>query len=168
MIEQPLAPTDWLRRLQMGVARHEDVKLLLYPVKECCDEIIQVTVQEINFITQPKTNVGSDLIVAATPCVQLACHCANQLSQTPLVGCVNVLIAGLDGKTSFRPLHGNLVETIKNRLAFRFSEQATVYQGMGLRLTPDNVHTPETLIKGQRGVECFHQWIGFAGKAPAP
>lgn len=63
--EKPMAPSDRLCPLKMGIARHEAVDVLLRTLRNDLEEIDQVFLNQDQLITEPHAHVGRYLVVAA-------------------------------------------------------------------------------------------------------
>lgn len=69
-----MAPTDGLGTLQVCVAGHDVINLTFGAVGSDLEESHDVPLDLAQLIPQPHTHVACDLLVAATPSVELTGH----------------------------------------------------------------------------------------------
>lgn len=82
--------------LQVSVARHEDVFLLVRAFYHHADEVLQTFFDGANLSEEPQAHVRGDLVVARTAGVELSAKRTDKLGESPFVRSVDVLIVGLD------------------------------------------------------------------------
>lgn len=130
--QHPVGPTDGLGLLEVSVAGHKDVNVLLGAGDGDLDEVTEVGVENAQLITQPETHVSSDLLVARAAGVQLAANLlANDLAESTLVGGVDVLVVLLGFEGVGAPFLGNLLETALDLGELLRGQDAVVHVGAG-------------------------------------
>ncbi len=80
-----------LGHLQVGEARHDQVRVALGQVEQHDTQVAQVAKDAIDGVAQPEPDVGGDLIVAGTSGVQTLAGVAHQLGEAALDVEVHVL-----------------------------------------------------------------------------
>lgn len=114
--EQEMRPPDWLSALggieisyriqlggisylQMGVAGQ---KIFSFPIRTLDDHSKkgpETCLYICYLIKQPETHVGGNLVISRTASMEFsASGRADQLAEPPFVGCVDVLVIGLNGE----------------------------------------------------------------------
>lgn len=160
MRQQPVAPPDRLGLLQVGVTGHDEVELVLGARDGHLDEVTQDGVQLAQLIPQPQAHVGCDLLVAGSAGVQLASNLlANDLRESALVGCVDVLVVLLDDKGVCAPFFGDLLEPALDLGELVLGQDAALGVGSGEGNGAGNILLPEYTIVGEGLVVLNHQGV---------
>ena len=168
--EHPVAPSDGLCALQVGVARHDMLDIALSTRGDHLEEVHQVALKHIQLIPEPQTHVGRDLIVPATASVQLASNVlADDLPQPPLVGSVDVLVdAGLDLEGVVLPFLEDLLETTLDLRELMLGQELVVLVGAGVGDAAADVLRVEDAVEVDGLVVLGHDRVLAAGEAASP
>lgn len=82
--------------LQVSVAGHEDILLLVRAFHHHADEVLQTFFDSANLPEEPQAHVRGDLVVARAAGVELSAKRTDKLGEAALVRSVDVLVVGLD------------------------------------------------------------------------
>lgn len=160
MRQQPVAPPDRLGLLQVGVTGHDEVELVLGARDRDLDEVAQDGVQLAQLVPQPQAHVRCDLLVAGPAGVQLASDLLpDDLGESPLVRCVDVLVVLLDDEGVGAPFFGDLLEPALDLGELVLGQDAALGVGSGEGNGAGNVLFPEDTIVGEGLVVLNHQGV---------
>ena len=129
----PVAPTDRLGALQMGVAGHDDIDLLLGAGSSNAEEVLEVLLDLAELVAEPHAHIGSDLLVTGATGVKLASNIlSDDLAEATLVGSVDILVdAGDDLEGTLLPLLLDSEETLLQLAELVLGDDAGLGVGAG-------------------------------------
>ena len=158
--QQVMAKTDGLRRLQMGVARHDRFAVALREIEQgACQGVFQGQ-QRIDFVAQVQAQVSGDLVVARAGGVQLLAGLADQLDQPVLDVHVDVFEAGAPLEVAGIDLALDLPKSLLDPLGFGAGQHADVRQHAAMGDRAADVVAVKPLVEGHRGGEHLDELVG--------
>lgn len=168
--EHPVAPADGLSALQVGVPGHDVIDLALGTGSRQLQEAGKLVVNLAELVAEPHAHVADDLLVAAAAGVELAGDIlANDLAESALVGCVNVLVdAGDDGEGASLPLVLDLEKTLLELLKLLLGDDAVLGVGAGKGDAAKDVLLVEHTIEEDALVVLDHKRIEATGESTTP
>jgi hypothetical protein len=151
--QQPVREQNRLRALQVRVTGHQHVEVLLSLFDECRLEIGELRLETRDRIEDEEARVGSHLIVAAAPGVQLARDRADEFTQAAFDGGVDVFVTRLRGECAECEFLFDLCQTFQQRVAFGLADEIGARERTRVRATTANVHLVQSPVEAKRRVE---------------
>lgn len=166
---EPLAPTNGLGRLKVGVSREDDVHFSFGTVGSSAHELHKLRLEVLDLGLEPETHVSGNLIVTGATSVELAGNLgADELGQAALVGTVDILVAGLDLKNAALPFLVDELETLLHLGALSLREESCANKSARVAHGAVEILLPHALVKANRCVELFHQGVHSSCEATSP
>ena len=159
--QQVVPEVHGLRPLQVGVAGHGPVGVLLGARQQRAHQRRDRRLGSARSLARVHRQVGRDLVVARTRCVQPSAHRPRDLRQSPLDRHVDVLVALLEREALLAQLALDRVEPRQQRVAVRAREDAAIGQHARVCARLGQVLWPQAPVKRKRGVEPVE--IGMMG-----
>ena len=144
---------DRLGALQVGVAGHRPVEMLLGAYQEHVQQLIDALPPGAGGLTYEQHDVCRDLIVARARSVELAADRPDELGQPSLDRAVDVLVLRRKAKALGSELVGDRVESAQQFVALRGADDLAAGEHHGVRPRLRDVVRPEAAIEAERGVE---------------
>ena len=160
---------NWLRVLQVRVARECGVLLAFGQIDQCSDDSLDLGLAQLELPRSPQAQISGHLIVTTPSGVQLLAKITNAHDQLSLHPRMNVLILGLgqDGGI-LMPCDQNFAERLLDGPLLGNREHAGANERLAPRDASLDVLTNEQLIEGKAVVELAEQGVRLAFKASCP
>ena len=131
MAEQPVGKCHRLGTLEVSVPGHQRKLMHFCKVAEHGLESLNGFIQNRQCFQHPQPKICRHLIVTTATGMQLAPRRADQFSQPPLDGSMNILIAFDEAKFIFRKLFFNRLQTIDDLAMLFFRQHVYALQRAG-------------------------------------
>ena len=156
---------DRLGALQMGVAGHRPIAVLLGELEQASHQRRRQLERALGPRAHVQGEIGGDLVVSRAPGVKLAAERADDLRETALDRHVNVLVVVVEAELVTFQLPGDLRETVVDLRRFLGAEDAGVFERPHMRPRAAHVLAPEPSIEADRGIDPREQWIRWLFEA---
>ena len=152
----------------MRVAGQDQIAVALGGSEKGGLQSVKPFIEIVKRIANPQFDSRDNLIIPATPRVQLAADVAQPFDESLFDVCVDVF--ELDGKGEFATINlsGNGIERRSDAFGFIFGEQSDLRQHAGVGLAGRDVVPVKPAIKANRFGEGFNAVIGLAAEAATP
>mmetsp|Transcript_26749 Transcript_26749/g.74969 ORF Transcript_26749/g.74969 Transcript_26749/m.74969 type:complete len:258 (-) Transcript_26749:62-835(-) len=167
MAQQPMGVPDWLGRLQMRVAGHENVDVLLCVLGTRLQQHRHVLHNFTLGLDQPKARIGGNLVIAGSAGVELSADGSDDLGQSTFVGGVDILITRFELERSVGPFLLHLFQSGDQLLDLLVGDDSDLSDGLGVRDGSANILRPHALVDADALVELFHDGIGASLESAA-
>ena len=148
-----MAQIDRLRALQMGVARHRPVGVLLGDVRERRHQRGQQLDGALRALADIQRHVGRHLVVPRPSRVELAADRTDELRQAPLDRHVDVLVLRLERELAALELVRDATESVGQGLQLVLVEDPRPLERPGVGERAADVLRPEATVEAKRRVD---------------
>ena len=159
---------DGLRPLQVRVAGHDGVRVLLRLGAEDADELRQKLYGVGRQVAQVEPGVQGDLVVAAAGGVELAARVAQALGQDSLDKAVYILRRGVYRQPPLVEVGQDAAESLNERGALRRGDHARLRQHRRVRHAAAYVLPVHPAVHGYGRVEVVRRLVERRVRAPCP
>src|SRR5690348_9155138 len=118
----------------------------------------------VDGLSQPESKVGGDLIVAATPRMQLAPGVANQLDESRFDKRVDVFRRRIVTTTILE----NRLQAVTDPCSVFHADHVRIFERLAVHDARHDVRLEQSPIEAKRIVEGREARIGFARESPTP
>ena len=159
---------DWLCALQMRVARHDDVAVLLRRLDERALQVLDLLLHSHDLAAHVHVRVERDLVVAAARRVQAAAGLADGVGQALLD--VHVDVLEIDGELELPSLDllEDVLEAGDDLVAVLLCDDAAFREHRGMRDGASDVLVVHALVEIDGGLELVDHLIGRLGETASP
>ncbi len=166
--EQVMREQDWLCALQMRVARHDDVAVLLRRLDERALQVLNLLLHSHDLAAHVHVRVERDLVVAAARRVQAAAGLADGVGQALLD--VHVDVLEIDGELELPSLDllEDVLEAGDDLVAVLLCDDAAFREHRGMRDGASDVLVVHALVEIDGGLELVDHLIGRLGETASP
>jgi hypothetical protein len=161
-----MAERHWLRRLQMGEARHHRIGMFLGPRQQRALQAEQARRHFVDRIAHPEAEIGRHLIVAAARGMQPSGGRPDELRQPRFRDHMNIFEVEVDGHAIGFIFSRDPVQPLGYCLRILALDDALLGQHRDMRLGPGDILFPQTLVERDGGIYLAHDRRG-AGRKPA-
>ncbi len=153
--EQVMGEIDRLRALQMGVAGHGPVQVLLRARQQDPHQLADRDLRGGRALARVHGEIGHHLVVARARGVQPPAHGPCDLGQAALDGHVDVLVPGRELEAVLAQLLLDRVKSRQQRLQVLGGDHAALGQHPRVRPRGRHILRPQAAIEADRGVEAL-------------
>ena len=166
--EQVMREQDRLCALQMRVARHDDIAVLLRRLDERALQVLDLLLHGHDLAAHIHVRIERDLIVAAARRVQPAAGLADGVGQALLNVHVNIL--DVDGKREAAVLDflKDVLETRDDLVAVFFRDDAALREHRRVRDGARDILVVHALVEIDGGLKLVDHLIGRLGETASP
>ncbi len=167
--QQVVREQHGLGRLHVGVAGHDDAKLLVGTLEQHTLQLGERLEQLVGQIARNHVRVDGRLVVAGTAGVEATAGSADALGKHTLDGHVDVLVAvHIEDEGASLNLGSNLVEALADGLGIFLGDDTLVGQHGGMGLGAADVLAPHAFVKRQRSAKALELAGGRGTETAAP
>ena len=159
---------DGLGALQMRVARHDDIAVLLSRLDERALEVLDLLLHGHDLAAHVHVRVERDLVVAAARRVQAAAGLADGVGQAPLDVHVDVLEVNGELEVALLDLLQDVLEPRDDLIAVLVRDDAAFREHRRMRDGASDVLVVHALIEIDGGLELVDHLIGRLGETASP
>jgi hypothetical protein len=165
MRHQVVGQVHRLRPLQVRVARHRPVEMLLGTLGEQAHQLADHLARHVCTLVDEQRHVGGHLVVARPGRVQLAPDRADDLRQAPLDGHVDVLVVVAHLEAAVGDLGAHLIEAALQLGELVVVEDPGAGEHPRVRQRAVEVVRREPGVEADRRVDRAEAWVLWVGEA---
>jgi hypothetical protein len=158
----------WLSPLRVRIPREDDITMPDCGLYESTLQIPEADVDPVRRFTHPELEVSGDLVVPASPGMQLATNISQFFDQGRLDVHVHIFAFLSEGKLPIFDFSLYFRQCPHNLLAFSGREKADSREHVGMGYRPLDVMLEEPSIEGDRLRKCFDSTVSFAAETATP
>ena len=159
---------DGLRLLQVGIAGHDGVQVVLRNVQQDAEQLAEHLLRLLTGKFGVHAAIQRHLIVAAAPGVQAFARFADALGQQGLHVHVDVLRVHHPVDFARLDVRQNPAQAFDNLVRVRLRDNALFAQHRRVGNRAGNILLRQPLIKRNAGMEIVHQPVGCLAEASSP
>ncbi len=154
--------------LQVGEAGHDHLGVLLGLRQQALLQAGDLFDDHVDLVAQPQADVGGDLVVAATPGVQLLAGDADAVGQARLDVHVHVFQIDAPVELAGFDLALDLGEAVDDRVALGDAQHAGLFEHGGVGDGAHDVVAVQALVEVDGGGEAGDEGVDRLAEAAAP